>query len=100
MSNSSSTTLPEPFANAIGRALDNTTTPTAPQAPPPQPPQQQQSESSAKPTPGGLVTLLAKSLRASRPDWRVNRHSHTAYASSRVSYVETEMTEAQAREFE
>ena len=97
MSNSSSTTLPEPFANAIGRALDNPTTPAALQ---PQPSQQQQSESSAKPTPDGLVTLLAKSLRASRPDWRVNRHSHTAYASSRVSYVETELTEVQAREFE
>ena len=97
MSNSSSTTLLKTFPNAFGSARDNTTKPTPLPA---QPPLQQQSESSVKLTPGGLVTLLAKSLRASRTDWRKNRHSPTAYASSRVSYVETEMTEAQARELE
>ena len=45
--------------------------------------------------PGRLVSLLAKSLGASRPDWRTNRNAHTAYASSRVSYVEVRMTDEQ-----
>jgi hypothetical protein len=54
----------------------------------------------AKANPSSLVSLLAKTLGASRPDWRQHRHARTNYASSRVSYVEETMTPDQAREFD
>jgi hypothetical protein len=81
MLNSSSSLLPETFRSAVTFA-------------------QPQSNVTAKAAPDTLVSLLAKSLGASRPDWRKHRHARTAYASSRVIYTEEKMTEEQAREFE
>lgn len=62
--------------------------------------QPQQSLAKVKTSPVGLISVLAKSLGATRPDWRNHRQSSAAYPSSRVSYIETKMTEEQAREFE
>ena len=47
-----------------------------------------------------LVSFLANTLGASRPDWRQARHARVNYASSRVRYVEEAMTQDQVREFE
>ena len=50
--------------------------------------------------PPNLALRLAKSLGAGRPDWRNYRNIGATFASSRVSYVESEMTEEQSREFD
>ncbi len=95
MSNSPSTRLPESFPRPFGAAFD-----PARSAQPAVDQQQLQPLAKVKTTPAGLISLLAKSLGASRPDWRDHRRTHAAYPSSRVTYVETKMTEVQAREFE
>ena len=93
MSNSPATSLPESYRRPFRTAFDpaRTAQPTV---------EQQHSLAKAKATPGGLISLLAKSLGVRRPDWRDHRHTGIAYPSSRVSYVETVMTEEQAREFD
>lgn len=95
MSNSPSTSLPESFPRQFGTAFD-----PVPTALPVVELQQQQSLTKVKIIPAGLISLLAKSLGTTRPDWRDHRVGHVAYPNSRVSYIETKMTEEQAREFE
>ena len=95
MPNSNSTTLPETFPRALGSSFDPSSTEQSNAAPVP-PPSGAQSRAAVT----SLVTLIAKSLKATRPDWRNQRITRSAYASSRVSYVEEKMTEEQSREFE
>ena len=100
MPNTSSTSLAEAFPReAFPRALASTFDPSS-AAPTTLEPSRQRSKAHDKAAPTNLVTLLAKSLGASRPDWRNHRITLTAYASSRVSYVEAEMTDEQSREFD
>ena len=93
MPNSSSTSLPEAFPRSLTSTFESATQTTVEPSRPP-------SKTHDKTAPTNLVTLLAKSLGTSRQDWRNHRITRTAYASSRVSYVEEKMTEEQSREFE
>ena len=95
MSNLPINTLPDSFPRAFGSAFD-----PALVAPPSAEPLQPHSAAQVKARPAGLISLLAKSLGVSRPDWRNHRHIRTNYPGSRVSYVETVTTEERAREFE
>ena len=95
MLNSPSTTLPEAFPNVLGSSFDPSGNTQLNAEPLPHP-----SSAQGKAAATSLVTLIAKSLKATRPDWRNHRITRSAYASSRVSYVEEKMTEEQSREFE
>ena len=93
MPNASTTSLTETFPRSLTSTFENAVQTTAE---PSQPPSKAHDEAVTT----NLMTLLARTLGASRPDWRNQRITRTAYASSRVSYVEEEMTEEQSREFE
>ena len=95
MSNLPITTLPDSFPRALGSAFD-----PALVAQPSAETLQPHSAAQVKARPAGLISLLAKSLGVSRPDWRNHPQTRISYPGSRVSYVETVMTDKQAREFE
>lgn len=82
MPNPSSTSLSDNSSQGFGPNFETTSEPSPTHVQP------QPLDTQVKTTPRGLVTLLAKSLGASRPDWRNNPHAHITYASSRVRYVE------------
>lgn len=100
MPNTSSTSVAEAFPrDPLPRAFGSTFDPSS-AAQTTVEPSRPLSKAHVQAAPTHLITLLAKSLGACRSDWRNHRITLTAYASSRVSYVEAKMTEEQSREFE
>ena len=93
MPNRYSTSLSGISSQGLGPSFETKSEPSLTHVQPQQP-----LDAKVKATPRGLVTLLAKSLGASRPDWRNNPHAHITYASSRVRYVEEGLAQEQIRQ--